>query len=299
MKDKIIITNIKDIGDPMILLEDDVYYMYTTADGGVPFHVYTSTDCKEFIDRGVCLGETFASSDIWAPEVIKYKDKYYMFYSGRSTCDGLMHVQIAVSDSPFGPFNDIVKDPVVNIPGFSTIDGHCYIENDDKYLFFSMDCSTNIVNGVHTSQIFAVKLADDFKSVEGDYVFISTPSAEFEKKSGPDWRWNEGPFVLKNDGKYFLTYSTNCYNSLYYAVGCYVSDNIMGPYVLQENKPVMEYVENEISGPGHNAFFVDKDNTLKCVFHIHTYYEAPSGIRTACICDAHFDENNNLVIDYK
>ena len=297
--DKIIVTNINNIGDPMILLEDNIYYMYATCDGGVPFHVYTSSDCQNFIDRGVCLTKTFASQDIWAPEVIKYKDKYYMFYSGRSSEDGLMHVQIASSDSPLGPFEDIVNKPIINVPGKSTIDGHCYIENDEKYLFFSLDCSTNIINGVHTSQIYCVKLSDDFKSTIGEYTYISTPTSDFEKLSGPDWQWNEGPFVLKNNGKYFLTYSTNCYNSLWYAVGCYVSDNIMGPYIKQEEKPILKYISNKISGPGHNAFFVDKDNKLKCVFHIHTYYDAPSGIRTACICDAYFDKNNKLIIDYK
>ena len=64
---------------------------------------------KYFEDKGECLHleDTFAYCDIWAPEVMKYKDKFYMFYSGRSECDGLMHVQIAVSDSPLGPFTVI------------------------------------------------------------------------------------------------------------------------------------------------------------------------------------------------
>ena len=301
MNNKIIVTNINKIGDPVILLEDNVYYMYTTCCGGKPFHVYTSLDCKTFTDMGECLHieDTFADRDIWAPEVIKYQGKFYMFYSGRSDSDGLMHVQIAVSNSPLGPFKDIAAEPIIKIEGKSTIDAHCYIEDDEKYLFFSMDCSTNIINGIHTSQIYAVKLSSDFKSTVGDYVFISTPDAKYEELSGPHWRWNEGPFILKNNGKYFMTYSSNCYNSLYYCVGCSVSDNILGPYKKQEEKPILEYIENEISGPGHNAFFIDKDSKLKCVFHIHDDYNAPSGNRTACICDAYFDSDNKLVIDYK
>ena len=301
MNNKIIVTNINKIGDPVILLEDNVYYMYTTCYGGRPFHVYTSLDCKTFTDMGECLHieDTFADRDIWAPEVIKYQGKFYMFYSGRSDSDGLMHVQIAVSNSPLGPFKDIANEPIIKIEGKSTIDAHCYIEDDEKYLFFSMDCSTNIIDGIHTSQIYAVKLASDFKSTVGDYVFISTPDAKYEELSGPHWRWNEGPFILKNNGKYFMTYSSNCYNSLYYCVGCSVSDNILGPYKKQEDKPILEYIENEISGPGHNAFFIDKDSKLKCVFHIHDDYNAPSGNRTACICDAYFNEDNKLVIDYK
>jgi tetratricopeptide (TPR) repeat protein len=163
MNNKIIVTNINKIGDPVILLEDNVYYMYTTCCGGRPFHVYTSLDCKTFTDMGECLHieDTFADRDIWAPEVIKYQGKFYMFYSGRSDSDGLMHVQIAVSNSPLGPFKDIAAEPIIKIEGKSTIDAHCYIEDDEKYLFFSMDCSTNIINGIHTSQIYAVKLASD------------------------------------------------------------------------------------------------------------------------------------------
>lgn len=301
MSEKIIKTNVDRIGDPVILLEDDVYYMYATYEGGKPFHVYTSTDCKTFEDKGVCLSmeHCFAYTDIWAPEVFKYNGVYYMIYSGRWHDDELLHVQIAASDNPLGPFKDLVEKPLIQIPGLSTIDGHVYIENDEKYLFYSLDCSTNIINGVHTSQIYCVKMADDFKSVVGEHVFISGPTSDFEKLSGPEWQWNEGPFVLKNNGKYFMTVSTNCYNSKWYSMVCYVSDNIMGPYVKQEEDFLVSYIENVISGPGHNSFFVDKDGKLKCVYHVHTYYDAPSDIRTACISDAYFTEDNKLVIDYK
>ena len=69
--------------------------------------------------------------------------------------------------------------------------------------------------------------------------------------------------------------------------------------LAQELGQKQQYVENVISGPGHNAFFIDKDGKLKCVYHVHTYYDAPSDIRTACISDAYFDEDNKLVVDYK
>ena len=109
MNEKILKTNVDRIGDPVILLENDIYYMYATFEGGLPFHVYTSLDCKTFEDKGVCLSSEhcFAYCDIWAPEVFKYNGLYYMVYSGRSKCDELMHVQIAVSNNPLGPFKDL------------------------------------------------------------------------------------------------------------------------------------------------------------------------------------------------
>ena len=89
------------------------------------------------------------------------------------------------------------------------------------------------------------------------------------------------------------------YATKYYAVGCYISNNILGPYTHMVDRPILEYIENEISGPGHNFFFKDFEGNLKITFHIHTDYEHPSGNRRACYCDAYFDENDILIIDYK
>ena len=298
---KIIQTNITGIGDPVILIEGDTYYMYATNSGCKNFHCFTSKDGINFEDAGIVLAneDSFGTDRFWAPEVYKYNGAYYLFYSAGCE-DGLMHVQVAKGPTPLGPFKDINKKPLVSIEGKSTIDAHLFIDEDDKkYLFFSMDCSTNIVNGIHTSQLFACTLNDDLDTVISEYKFISSPSREWEFYSGDSWRWNEGPYVLKHNGKYYLTYSTNMYASKEYCVGCYVSDKPLGPYKLMVDYPILNYIENEISGPGHNAFFKDFDGKLKIVFHIHTDYEHPSGNRRACYCDAYFDENDILVIDYK
>lgn len=298
--DKIIQTNITNIGDPMIMYENDTYFLYCTYYKGDCFHVFTSKDCINFVDAGTCLSNenSFGDTNFWAPEVIKYDEMYYLFYSARTKSDDLMHIQVAKSKSPIGPFKDVSKKPILNIEGKSTIDASCFIDDDNqKYLFFSMDCSTNVIDGVHTSQIYVIKLNDDFTKVIGDPIFISTPTEEYENKSGPLWKWNEGPFVLKNNGMYYLTYSTNFYASKDYSIGCLISNNILGPY-KKENKPLVKYIDGKISGPGHNAFFIDKNGDLKCSFHIHTDINNPSGDRRACICNAYF-KKNKLIIDYK
>ena len=41
-----------------------------------------------------------------------------------------------------------------------------------------------------------------------------------------------------------------------------------------------------MAGPGHNAFFYDKEGKLKMTFHIQTNENDPSPDRKACICDA-------------
>ena len=57
----------------------------------------------------------------------------------------------------------------------------------------------------------------------------------------------EGPFVIKKDDKYVLTYSANFYIHDCYAVGYAIADNPMGPFV----KPNNGYMQNMILGvPG-------------------------------------------------
>ena len=298
---KIVQTNITKIGDPSIICENGLYYMYATYNQHLDFHCFVSSDGVNFTDKGIALNhnDSFGVDRFWAPEILKYNNSYYLFYSAGGE-DGLMHVQVAKSASPLGPFKDINKTPLVNLKDKSTIDAHCFIDDDgQKYLFFSMDCSTNIINGVHTSQIYACKLSNDLSKVVSDFVFISTPTREWEFYSGKEWRWNEGPNIIKHHEKYYLTYSTNFYASKEYCVGCYVSNNILGPYTLMVDHPILSYIENEISGPGHNFFFKDLDGNIRMAFHIHTNYSEPSADRRACHVGVHFDENDILIVDYK
>lgn len=296
---RIIQTNVIHIGDPMIVLEDDKYYMFATTSTH-SFDCFISEDLRTFtkLPRPALANEdSFANFNMWAPEVYKIDGRFYMAYSGKVENDSLMHINIAVSDNVTGPYADMHKEPVLMLDK-STIDAHIFIDDGVKFLFYSLDCSTNLINGIKTSQIYVVQLNDDFKPV-GEHRLVATPNRPWESLS-LDTRhlWNEGPVVLKHNGKYYLTVSANCYATKYYCLGCYVSNNITGPYEKMQDSPIMEYIEGEISGPGHNNYFVDKDGNLKCVFHIHTDINHPSGDRKACICDAHF-ANDRLVIDYK
>ena len=70
----------------------------------------------------------------------------------------------------------------------------------------------------------------------------------------------------------------------------------------EENGCVHTFYEGICSQCGEehaNYEAAENSNPIEEDVHVHTYYDAPSGIRTACISDAYFDENDKLVIDYK
>lgn len=294
---KIIQTEITGIGDPFTLLYEGKYYIYAT-NAGDGFKVYSSDDLVHLKDEGYCYKNSpWGIGSFWAPEVIYYNGKFIMHFTARWKKTNTLRMSTAIADSPLGPFIDISDEPVFDF-GYASIDGTAFIDDDGQnYFYFSRDCSENLVNGIHESHIYCVKMDKDMLRPVGEPIFISAPTTDWEKKSG-DWRWNEGPAMLKHNGKYYLSYSANYYAGKYYSVCYSVSDKPTEGFVKAEENPIMAYIEGEISGPGHNAYFINKQGELMTSFHIHTDYDHPTGNRRICFAKAHFD-GDRLVIDYK
>ncbi len=314
-------TFITRIGDPFVLREGDTYYMYaTSSDFGIM--VWSGRDLSALKNCGFCYTkeESFGYGCFWAPEVVKRRDgKYIMHFTARDRRDGLLRTGVAESDSPLGPFKDVrAGEPMFDF-GAATIDASCFIDEDTgrAYLFFVKDCSTNIINGVHTSVIYGAELDDTLTKLITEPVLIAAPEGEWETRSiagatealaraaaekgekAEPFMWNEGPSVIKHGGKYYLTYSCNCFDSRDYSVGVAESAAPLGPYKKRRDNPVMKYIDGEISGPGHNSFFTDTDGNIMCAFHIHTDYNKPSGNRRFCYCPVKFEDDGRLVIEYK
>jgi len=299
----IIQTNVSNIGDPQIVLYEGKYYMYATTPAATDgFRVWTADKLTdEWVDLGICYTKdtSWGYCDFWAPEVLIHNGKFYMVYSARQRTTGLLKIGMAISDKPTGPFVDVTQgepfyDPA---PEVAVIDAHILVDGDANYMYYSKDCSVNVVNGVHTSQIWVVRLSDDLTEIVGEPVLCTTPDDKWETEHDDKWQWNEGPSVSKVDGKYVLTYSANCFASKEYSVGAAESDSPLGPW-KKYGYPILSYIEGEISGPGHNSFFTAKDGSLMTAFHIHTDYDHPSENRRACFAPVRI-EQGKIVIDYK
>lgn len=280
------------IGDPFVLKEGDKYYMYATSDVASGFRAWESDNMVDWEERGTAynIGEQsdqWAIGDFWAPEVIKYNNQFYMTYSARNSGDHL-RISIAASQSPLGPFEDVSIDIIEQEGSF--IDGHIFIEDDGTpYLYYVKDCSENIIDGKHVSQIFVQKMAGNLTSLLDEPKLLLEPDQEWEGLKG-EYRWNEGPFVIKHDNKYYLMYSSNYYASEDYSVGYAVANNPMGPFVKAMENPILSKdLKNGISGPGHNSVTVGPDGkTFYAVYHIHTFPENPSGDRQMSIDRIYF-----------
>lgn len=233
-----------------MLLHDGTYYLYSTnsPDG---FHVFTSTDMGIWEDRGYCLRaeDVMGSRWFWAPEVMERGGKFYMVYVAEE------HLGIAVADSPLGPFVPTEKKWLNDC---NEIDGHFFVDEDGcVYLYFVRFDNGNV--------LWCAKMNEDLTSYDkATATFLFRAEDEWETR---DSSVVEGPFVLKHNGKYYLTYSANHTRCEDYAVGCAVSDHPMGPFVKVSNNPILKKSE-ALNGTGHHSFTTSKNGgELVCVYH--------------------------------
>lgn len=220
-----------------------------------------------------------------------------MFYTAKNQQDSL-RIGLAVSEKPGGPFLDVKNEPLFDF-GYAAIDANVLIDADGKkYLYYSRDCSENVVDGLKKSEIYGVPLSDDLLSVQGEAVKLLTPQQKWEKESG-DTQWNEGPEMITHEGKYYLTYSANFFASPSYSLGYAVSDSPLGPFVKAEENPLLTSgIRKDVSGTGHHSFTMSPDGTqLWAVYHSHTNPQAPSGNRKVNIDRAGFTADGKLYIN--
>lgn len=248
-------------GDPFVLLNEGTYYMYGTNNSDTGIEVYKSDNLQDWegpigTQEGFALHkkDVYGEGAFWAPEVYDINDKYYMFFSVEE------HMAIAVSDSPEGPF--VQEEPSV-LRDHKSIDHHLFVDEDGtQYLFFA-----NFKEGL---EIWAAELEDDFSSIKEETLTkILSQSQGWEKSpKEPVGTVNEGPFVVKREGGYYMTYSANHYASPDYGIGLAYADKPLGDWTKSERNPVIQNPDGLV-GTGHSSFFQDQEGALYIVYHAH------------------------------
>ncbi len=291
------ITEITRIGDPQVLVYGGKYYLYATS-SGEGFLVWESADLVHFAEPKLCFRaiESWGKSHFWAPEVVYHGGRFVMHYTAKSRELDSLRIGVAVADSPLGPFADVHGAPMFDF-GYAAIDGSVLVSDAGNYLYYSRDCSENVVDGVKTSQIYAVELDGTLTRAVGAPALMTTPSEDYERKSMAmevPHLWNEGPCVIRVGERYVMNYSANFYATNDYAICTAYADAPTGPWVKSGANPVLS-CRADLFGAGHNAFFRGLDGELYTAFHIQTDPAHPSGNRRVAIGRVRFTEVDGVL----
>jgi hypothetical protein len=187
-----------------------------------------------------------------------------MYYTDR------YKIGVAVSDRPDAMFTDL------GYLALSGIDAHVFRDDDARiYLYFT-----------HTPSftMYCVPLKDP-ATPGGPVTKCFEISAEWEKRAFPI---NEGPWMLKHDGTYYMLYSGADGQSIYYSVGYATAPTPIGPFTKYEKNPFFQDLP-AINGPGHGSVIKDRAGQLWHLYHQKTGVEK-GWKRDLCLDPISFDD---------
>jgi hypothetical protein len=110
-----------------------------------------------------------------------------------------------------------------------------------------------------TTPVRGQRIAPDGRSLIGENVVVLTNDL--------DWEGHliEGPFVTRQDGRYWLFYAGNDFSTPSYGIGVAVADHPLGPYVKQA-EPLLRST-TDWTAPGHASIAPGLDGRPQLFFH--------------------------------
>jgi len=262
-------------GDPFVLAVDGGYVAYGTGAivDGRAFQVLRSADLVHWEPAGGALeplGEPWAR-DYWAPEVAHADDGSFVMYYSVGAEDRGHLLRAAVAERPEGPFRDTGR--VLTPDERFAIDPHPFRDDDGQwYLYYAHD----VLEGERVGTTVAVDRLIDMTTLEGRPRTLLRASGDWQiflrsrEMYGRVWDWHtlEGPFVRKRGGRYHLFYSGGAWERPTYGVSCAVAEHPLGPFHEPRTGPVvLQTVEGQVLGPGHNSVVTGPDGQDWLVYH--------------------------------
>jgi len=215
------------------------------------------------------------SRHIWAPELHYLFGKWYIYFAASQKEDIWAlrpYVLECDSEDPMtGNWKELgmmqcADDDEFSFRAFS-LDATVFENNGDWYYVWAEKVGV----GRQISNLYIAKMekANKLATVQ---VLLTTPDYDWERV---DFWVNEGPAVVKNNGKIYLTYSASGTGAPY-CMGMMTArerSDLLDPRNWEKSRyPVVKTNEKkEIFGPGHNSFTVDEDGNDICVYHGRTY----------------------------
>ncbi len=256
----------QDFPDPDVLKAGDTYYAYATGNGHNTFQTARSPDLVQWERLGDAMPAaprwTKRGRFYWAPEVTSWDDgkTFTMYFTARDSESDKQCIGVATSDKPEGPFSGVGDEPFIcqaEIGG--SIDASSFTDEDgSQYVLWKNDGNCC---GFDTF-LYIQKVSRDGLTLEGE----ATPLIK-QHQAWEGWLV-EAPTLWKHDGKYYLFYSANAYDSPLYAVGYASADTILGSYT-KASDPLLksDYKTGAAIGPGGQDIVIDDDGETWIAYH--------------------------------
>ena len=285
------------VHDPVLACEDGIYYLYCTGHGITQM---TSTDRQHWtlsregvLSNGKIPAWTHDSvpgfeTHIWAPDVVKYRGKWYMGYScstfGKNTSAIGLLSNKCLSDKDGWKDEGCIVASRGNRDNWNAIDPNFIIDEKGKpwmtwgsfwdgIQLIPLDKTMHPKKGAKPQTIAR-------RHAVGDASAEPNPTSKFAGTNAI-----EAPFIMRHGGYYYLFVSWDyCCRGIKsnYRVAVGRSKNVSGPYLDRDGKPMLEGGgtlllegdKKEYEALGHCSAYSFSDGD---VFFCHGYSVAKNG----------------------
>ena len=190
------IISTKYTADPAPLVYNDTVFLYTSHDEDdamgfkmLDWLLYYSTDMVNWTEYGAVASlKDFDwvpyDNGAWAVQCIERNGKFYLY----CPMPGGVGIGVLVADTPYGPFKDPLGKALIKNSNHD-IDPTIMIDDDGQvYMYWG------------NPKVYWVKLNEDMISYSGEIMQDATTPANYQ----------EGPWVWKRDGMYYMAYASTC-----------------------------------------------------------------------------------------
>lgn len=300
--------------DPYVYKHTDGTYYFTASvpayDGIVLRHADTIAGLQSAEETEVWHKHEKGpmSQHIWAPELHYLNNCWYIYYAG-SDVDDIWALRPYIleckdEDPMTGTWTELGKmkradEDEFSFEGFS-LDATVF-ENKGQYYYVWAE-KVGVGKQVSNLYIGRMERPDKLATVQ---VLLTTPDYDWERVNF----WvNEGPAVIKKNGKIYLTYSASDTGPAY-CMGMMSIDedsDMLDPRCWKKERyPVLKTDESKgIYGPGHNSFTKDENGNDIMVYHARTEAKIVGDPlynpnRHAHLMQIKWDENGRPIFSYE
>lgn len=270
--------------DPWITKGSDEYYYFTAS-----YPMYGSGDSNGYSKITLRRSETIEGLQnaeevtiwdsknsanihryIWAPEIHEINGKWYVYFTG-STSSNVWGIRPHVLECTGDNIMDASSWTESGV--FQTVEG-----DDFSFKDFSLDMTYFENNGIHyviwaqkgtASDLYMATInPDEPWKLTSKPMLLTTPEYSWERINE---NVNEGPAVIKREGKVFVYFSAAA-TGVEYCMGVLAANadsDLMNPNSwVKTPYPILtsDDVPGEY-GPGHNSFTVDENGNDVFVYH--------------------------------
>ncbi len=224
-------------------------------------------------DKGVM------SKHIWAPELHYIDDKWFLYFAAGDVEDiwAIRPYVLECSGS------DPIRDKWVERGQMQAADDFTFRDFSlDMTLFKSADSlyciwAEKVSVGKKISNLYIARMESPVK-LSTEQVLLSSPDYDWERV---DYWVNEGPAVLRHEGKLYVTYSASATGACYCMGMLSIPENgdLLDPCAWKKERfPVLKTDrEKGIIGPGHNSFVRSEDGKDDIMFYHARQYDEITG----------------------